>query len=344
MSLLLKMKNNKVLKDSILLEDAYVDFISTGCAPLNLLFSGKLDGGIPTGKMSQIAAPASLGKTFLGFKIAANAQKKNFEILYLDTEFAFDFKFAQSVGIDTNKILVIQDNHIESVQSKILTLLDELNAEEKKSLLIVVDSWGGLVTSKTVDDATSGADKTDMTIAKKKNSFARLLTGSGCTIFVINQVFDTFNQFDPIAPGGGRGLAFASSSIVMSTSKAQDKDADEIIGAVIIAKTVKSRFAKERSKLKYTIKYEGGIHPVIGLEDDLLEMGYMTKPAMGWYSRNFQLLGLEGEDKKWRMKEIQENWKEFYKPILSSPDVQKSFEEKYSFKHNTIVQEDVYDV
>ena len=61
----------------------------------------------------------------------------------------------------------------------------------------------------------------------------------------------------------------------------------------------------------------------------------------GWYQRNFAELDLEGEDKKWRMSEIVENWKEFYQPILSNTKVKKAFEEKYSFAHTNISDEDV---
>jgi hypothetical protein len=200
-----------------------------------------------------------------------------------------------------------------------------------------------MITSKTYIDAVDGKDVSDMTRAKKVNSFAKLLTGEGVTTFVVNHVFDNIgNQWDPLAIPGGRGIYFASTSIVMGTSKAKEKDSDgEIQGAIISCVVKKSRLAKENSKLKYTIKYNGGIHPVMGIEDDLIEFGFVVKPAVGWYQRDFAALGLDGEDKKWRMKEIFENWKEFYEPILSNPDVKKAFESKYSFQHNEIADENI---
>lgn len=344
MSVIDKMKNNKLIKDSVLKENTELSFINTGCCSLNVLFSGKLNGGIPIGKISQIAAPSALGKTFIGLKIASNAQKLGMEVLMLDTEFAFDHNFSESVGVKSDKLLVVQDNHIESVQQKILTLVEDLTVDERKNLLIIIDSYGGLVTSKTVDDATSGADKVDLSGSRKKNTFARLLMSLGCTVFVVNTVYDTFDTYNPITPGGGRGIFYASHCLVMATSKARDKEGDEISGAIITAKVLKSRLAIEHSKLKFVIKHDGGIHPVLGIEDDLLEMEWLLKPSNGWYQRNYAKLGIEGEDKKWRMKEIQDNWQEFYKPILTNKEVQFDFEKAYSFKHHTIVQEDIFEI
>jgi len=193
-SMIDRLSKNKALKESVFTknQDAEIDFINTGALVLNVLFSGRLQGGIPVGKISSIAAPSSLGKSFVGMKIAKNAQKKGKDwiVIYMDTEMAFDFDFADSIGIDLDRLLVIQNNHIEEVQKQIMAVTAEFSKEERKKVLIVVDSWGGLVTSKTVDDAKTGKDVTDMTVAKKKNTLSKLMTSLGVTIFVVNQVYD----------------------------------------------------------------------------------------------------------------------------------------------------------
>lgn len=152
---------------------------------------------------------------------------------------------------------------------------------------------------------------------------------------------NSMDMYSPIAIPGGKGLYFACSSIVLGSSKAKNKETSgDISGAIITASTKKSRFCKENSKLKYLIKYDGGIHPVWGIDDDLFEFGFLTKPSMGWYSRNFEALGMEGEDKKWRAKEMAENWREFYGPIIQNEKVKEAFERKYTFEHSDIVDID----
>jgi len=77
-SLIQKLSKNKSVKDYILSEDNNKGFISTGALVLNVLFSGRLDGGIPIGKMSMVAADSSLGKCSRGdqkFKLAVSDHK-----------------------------------------------------------------------------------------------------------------------------------------------------------------------------------------------------------------------------------------------------------------------------
>lgn len=333
MSLLEKMMKNKKVKDSIYTqkEEDVREFISTGCITLNVLFSGRVDGGIAIGKMSQIAAPSSLGKSFIGLKVAKNAQKKGMDVIYIDTEFAFDYEFSASVGLNNDSLIVLQDNQFESVRTTVMNIFEDLSKEERKNILLVIDSWGGLVTSKTVEDSLSGKDVSDMTITKKKNSFARLMTGLGTTVFVINQTYESMDQYNPLAIGGGKGLYFASSSIVLGSSKAKSKEGTDITGAIITARTQKGRFCKENSKLKYLINYEGGIHPYYGILEDALEGGYIDKPTMGFYTRP-----CVEDDKKWREKAIWENAKEFWTPVFNNTDFKLYIEKKYTFKHNVI--------
>ena len=142
---------------------------------------------------------------------------------------------------------------------------------------------------------------------------------------------NSLDLYDPLSIPGGRGLFFASSTVILGTSKAKSKDGDEVNGIIVTARTKKSRFCQENTKIKYLIKYDGGIHPTWGIDDDLFEFGFLLKPAMGWYQRDFAKLGLEGEDRKWRAKDMLEYWQEFYKPILNCPYVKKAFDEKYTF-------------
>lgn len=149
---------------------------------------------------------------------------------------------------------------------------------------------------------------------------------------------NTMNQYDPYAIPGGNGLYFACSSIVLATSKAKAKATQsdtDVIGASILAHTRKSRFCKEHSKLRYMIKYDGGIHPYFGILDDALEGGYVDKPTVGYYSRPC----VDG-DKKWRERELWENSPEFWAPILRGTDFSTYIEAKYTFLHSEITDED----
>lgn len=326
MSAISKFKENKMVKENVFVERP-TEYINTGSVPLNILFSGKIDGGIVKGKVMQIVAPSSLGKSFVAMKIARNAQKQGMEVVIVDTEFAYDVNFAKKVGLNPDKTLVIQTNSIEEAQHMIMASTDNMTQDEKDKLLILIDSWGNMVTSKSVDDVISGKDVRDMTKAQKKNEFARQLVGLKTTVFVVNQTYATMDTYNPLEVGGGQGLYYGCSSIVMGTSKAKDKDSDgDISGAIITATTRKGRFCKEHSKLKYLIQHNGGIHPFYGILEDALGGGYVVKPNQGWYTRP----SVEN-DKKWREAEIWKNSEEFWMPIIKNTDFNQYIESVYRF-------------
>lgn len=183
-----KLRKLKSVQNSILTEVEEQEFISTGVATLNILFGGGIDRGIPVGRVSMIAADSSLGKSFVGLKIAKNAQAKGKSVILFDAEKAYSTAMADNLGINKDEILVIQETSLEKVTQQFMNIVDELG-EDIKNMLFIIDSWNVLVSSKTIDDASAGNDKVDMTTAKKKNTLAKLLLNSGATVFVINQIY-----------------------------------------------------------------------------------------------------------------------------------------------------------
>lgn len=329
-----KLRKLKSVQSSVLKEVGEQEFISTGCATLNILFGGAIDRGIAVGKVSQVAADSSLGKSMIGMKVAKNAQLMRKSVILFDSEKAYSPVMAETLGIRKDDILVIQNTSVEEVTTQFMNIVEEIK-EKIEDYVFIIDSWNVLVTSKSVEDATAGKDVVDMTTAKKKNTLAKLLLHSGATVFVINQTYASLDAYSLDSIGGARGIYFASSSIVQCTSKAKQKESDgEITGAVITAIARKGRFSREHSKLKYLINYDGGINAYYGLLDFALECGYVEKPSPGFYTRPC----VEG-DKKWREKEIYV--KEFWDPIFKETDFKESIEKAFSFKHNEINDDNI---
>lgn len=329
-----KLRKLKSVQNSILTEVEEQEFISTGVATLNILFGGGIDKGIPVGRVSMIAADSSLGKSFVGLKIAKNAQAKGKSVILFDAEKAYSTAMADNLGINKNEILVIQNTSVEEVSTQFMNIVEEIK-ENIKDYVFILDSWNVLVTSKSVDDISAGKDVVDMTGAKKKNTLAKLLLNSNATVFVINQLYSSMDAYSLDSIPGGKGIYFASSSVVQGTSKAKQKESDgEITGAIVTAQTRKGRFSREHSKLKYLINYEGGINAYYGLLDFALETGYVEKPSNGFYTRP-----CVENDKKWREKEIYN--KEFWTPIFKETDFKLSVEKAFSFKHNEINDDNI---
>jgi len=325
-------KDSPSLSSYLFTEDEKVDFISTNVITLNLLFSGRVQGGIPVGRISMISAPSMLGKSFIAYGLVKNAQRKGMQVCIIDTERAFNFQFAKTIGIDISeeKLVVLQDNGIEEVAGIITTICKEIPKDERKNIFFVIDSWGALVTSKTLENAYEGNDKADMTIPKKKNNLANIILNQKATFFIVNHVYDnTGGMGDIIQIPGGRKIIFNSDSVVLGRSRAKvtrtitDKT---VVGHIITAETFKSRFSKEKSKLQYKIKYDGGLDIFFGILEDALEAGVLEIPKQGYYSRKCVPEDVPvKEDKIYNA--------EYWLPVFKNTDFTAWLETKYTFQN-----------
>lgn len=317
------------------IENEDVEFISTNCIPINLICSGRVDGGIAIGGMSMISADSQLGKSIIAANIMRNAQKKGMQVVVIDTERAFRKKMAQTMGVDISKdkLSVFRTSGIENVEGIIMNLMDKIPVTERHNVLIVIDSWGTLVTTKTLDNALVGNDKADFTEAKKKNKLANVCLNTGATFMVVNHVYDNVGGFgDPILIPGGKRITFNCDCIGLCTSRAKDKNktTKEIEGHIVTIKTYKSRFSIAETKLTYRIRNEGGLDPFFGMLNDALEHGCVIKPKVGYYSRPF----IEG-DKELKEKDIYTV--DFWKTIYKDTDFSEWLGNKYQFDGTSFV-------
>lgn len=324
-------KNSPALSTYLFTEDEKPEFLSTNVITLNLLFSGRVEGGIPKGRISMISAPSMMGKSFIAYGLVKNAQKKGMQVCIIDTERAFSFQFAQAIGIDISpdKLVVLQENGIEEVSGIIMTICNEIPKEERKNLLFIIDSWGALVTSKTLDNALVGNDAADFTIPKKKNNLANIILNTKATYFVVNHVYDNVGGMgDTMNIPGGRKIIFNSDCVVLGRSRAKDtKSASDktIVGHIITAETYKSRFSKEKSKLQFRIKVDGGLDIFYGILDDALEAGAILADKPGYYTRSHIV-----DDKPVSEKNLY--CSDFWLPVFKDTDFKEYLEKKYTYQ------------
>lgn len=350
MSLIEKIKSNKKFKD-IIVTDAESktvnEFYHCGSITLNLLLSGKVNGGIPAGKISQLAAPRAHFKTIIAIIAAGNAQKKGNQVVWIDSEFAFDSKTAKMFGMDLSedKFLLIQESSIENVQSFALNLFEDYTKKEDGKIFVVVDSLGTMITSKTIEDSLEQKDTLDLTESKKKNKLSKILLRlSGmhdATIILINHLYAGLSMYDTGVIGGGSSSQYVASSILKITSRAKEKDKEgDVEGNIFTANTEKGRLAKENSKLKFRASYREGINLYYGLLEDAMEGGYVDKPSNGWYAR--PCLSDEQKEQKFREKDLYTH--EFWKPVFQGSDFKQFLETRYSYSDSLSADEKVYDM
>jgi RecA/RadA recombinase len=323
-----KLLKSKALSDYVITEKQQPEYISTNVLSLNLLFSGRVRGGVAKGTMNMFSADSSLGKSFVGLSILKEAQKMGMDCVVIDAEKSFDHDWADDIGINTDpKVLpVIQVANIIDLKQVVSTIASGKTQAERKNTFILFDSWGPLVSNVILKKAAEGSETKDMSLPGWKNELANVMRETNMTFFVINHVYDNTGGFgDPLKVPGGKRLYFNSQNIVLATSKAKDKDgAGDIKGALITAMTQKGRDALEKAKLKYRIKHDGGLDAWYGLLPDALEHGCVIKPKNGYYSRAH----IE-DDKKHRESQIYNA--DFWTSVFQNTDFELYLNSKYRY-------------
>lgn len=118
---------------------------------------------------------------------------------------------------------------------------------------------------------------------------------------------------DPTKVGGGGGSLYASSAII-SLTKAQIKGKDgvsgddAVVGARITAKNIKSRFAKEKMKIKLDLDFGTGLQRYSGLQE-VMEVLNMLIPVKRSFAYNpTGVVPKECQGRKQEQKDAFEAW------------------------------------
>lgn len=330
-SMLEKMMKVKTSAVATVLKDTSSDkdCIPTKLPILNIAFSGSLDGGLVSG-ISVFAGASRSFKTLLALycmKAYLDKYPDSIAILY-DSEFSITEEYWESMGVDPNRVLHISIMHIEQLKFDIVKRLKEIQKGDK--VFFMIDSLGGLASIKEVEDAENEKSVADMTRAKSIRSLLRMITPhfsmKDIPCVIINHVYQTMELYSKAVVGGGTSVMYSANQIFIIT-RSQEKDGDDLVGWNFTINIEKSRFARERSKLAFTVLHNKGIKPWSGLFDLALEGGFIFSPSKGWYS----IINLDtGEvsDKKFRARDTDNE--EFWEPVLESPKFAEYISNRFS--------------
>ena len=254
-------------------------YIGTGSYILNAMLSGSIYGGIPDNRVTAVAGEQATGKTFYAIAIAKNFLDSNPDgaVFYFDSEAAATADLFTNRGIDPKRAWHFPVDTIEEFRTQIIRILDNLlkaKVEDRKPLLIVLDSMGMLASAKELTDALDDKQVRDMTKSQVLKSVFRIITSKlgklKVPMIVTNHTYKTMNPYgEQTEMGGGSGLKYAASTI-MHLSKSKEKDGTDIVGSIIKVKANKSRFTKENSLVATRLFYDArGLDQYYGL----LELG-----------------------------------------------------------------------
>jgi recombination protein RecA len=261
-------------------------------------------GGFPRGRVVEVFGPEATGKTTLAVHVIAEAQKQGGQAAFIDAEHALDPKYAASIGVDVDSLLISQPDYGEQAL-EIAEVLVRSGAVD----VIVIDSVAALVPKAELEgemgDAHMGLQARLMSQALRKLT-AIVSRSKTCFIFV-NQIREKIGFFlgNPETTTGGRALKFYASLRVDIRRIATLKDGDKVIGNRVKVKIVKNKMAPPFRLAQFDIIFGEGISKEGDLVDCGVDAGLIEK-AGTWYSYKGERIGQGRESVKRLLKENEE--------------------------------------
>ncbi|MBI4537631.1 MAG: recombinase RecA [candidate division NC10 bacterium] len=277
--------------------------VSGALVPVAVIPTGALEldyalgiGGIPRGRVMEIFGPESSGKTTLALHMLAEAQKRGGSAAFVDAEHALDAKYAQTLGVNIDDLLISQPDTGEQAL-EITEVLVRSGAVD----IIVIDSVAALVPRAEIEgemgDSLPGLQARLMSQALRKLTAA--ISKSKTSVVFINQIREKIGVMfgNPETTTGGRALKFYASVRLDIRRISAIKDGEEVVGSRVKVKVVKNKVAPPFREAEFDIIYGEGISR-LGSLVDLGVVHKVVEKSGSWYAYGGERIGQGRENAK----------------------------------------------
>lgn len=275
-----------------------------------------LYGGLPVGRIVEFSGEEGGGKTTTALDVVGNAQRlfPDKKVAYVDVERTLDPEWAQKLGVDVGKLILVSPE--EQTAEQIFEITKSI-VETGEISVCVIDSLGAMVSSqaysKTIEDKTYGGISMALTLFSKE--MIPICARTGCLLIGINQIRDDMNStYGGTTTTGGRAwrhncsvrMTFIKSDYIDDKGASLTRGCENPVGHLVKVALVKSKMCKLDRKIGfYTLKYLDGIDAVADMIDVAIKEGLIIVSG-AWYAlidaETGEIFQREGKDLKFQGK------------------------------------------
>jgi len=271
---------------------------STGIVALDTI----LHGGIKAGSSTVFSGKPGSCKTGTALSIIAAVQKADADAVcvYVNAEESFPLDVAKIVGVDIDKVLVIDNfEYAEEGLDQILSLLWDNDKKSPRNIvsIIVIDSVAALV-PKAEEDKVQEEGMESLTIgqhAKMMSKFNRILhskQGTAAVVY-INQLRQDINSYGGgEVQTGGKTMGY-DPKVHLNFTSPKSKLLTEgtgvnkkVVGQTVCIRTVKNNAGlggHMGEQAEYEVRYHVGIDNVKPAVLAAIAAGIIEEPGRGYY-------------------------------------------------------------
>lgn len=188
---------------------SFISGLSSGSVELNFALSGNPLVGYGWGRVVEIFGPEQSGKTTLTLHALYEAQKLGLPTAFIDAEHALDPRYAQSIGVDLDDLVIHQPDYGEQAIEVTRALL------RHGVKVIVIDSVAALTPRSEIEGETGDAHmgRQARMMGQAMRQLVAVVSRQNALVIFINQLRMKLGMVfgNPEETTGGKALKFYAS-------------------------------------------------------------------------------------------------------------------------------------
>jgi len=239
----------KLGADSISAAKDITQWYPTDCPPIDLLSSGSIGKGLPSGRAVELFGVESVGKTTFGLRCLAKMQELGGLAMIIDTESTFQRKRGIQLGVDVDSLITLSEKYLEPILDAILLIIEDMEGKNTPMLIF----WDTIAGTPSKRERSSDIGESSIALHARAMSegmrrICPLLDNTLITLLACNQkkVGAIGNPYaleqDKDATLGGHALRFhAEVRLKLEKGRKLRKATDKVNGFEVRCTAVKNK-------------------------------------------------------------------------------------------------------